>query len=147
MFGKPCSWNTTPWLRELMFLSKPPIHTSGSYLSLYMIFDTFPKGLMGIAPELPSLHVCLETLQPFWYSQDHYKFLTAPVLAGQHGQGQSSFVCALAIFRGLMLLRSNIWAVCLAYVARDCFLSLWCLSPILGYIFVCYQLFLHICSC
>lgn len=34
MFGKPYSWNTTPWLKELMFLSKPPILTSGSYLSL-----------------------------------------------------------------------------------------------------------------
>lgn len=49
MFVKWCSWNTTPWLREQMFLSKPPILTSASYLSWSDLWH-FSKRINGNNP-------------------------------------------------------------------------------------------------
>lgn len=38
-------------------------YTYLDHICLYLIFDTFPKGLVGIALELPSLQVCSQSLQ------------------------------------------------------------------------------------
>lgn len=64
MFGKLCSWHTTPWLRELMFLSKH-LYLPLDHIYLYLIFETSPKGLMGIAPELWGFMCAYRPSNPF----------------------------------------------------------------------------------
>lgn len=62
MFAKVRSWNTTSWLRGLMFLSKPPILTSGSFLSLSDL-GHFSKRISGNSPRT-AISPCVLTDPP-----------------------------------------------------------------------------------
>lgn len=95
MFGKPCS---CPWVR-----TNVPVKTTYTYLWIISIFIYdlwhFSKRINGNSSRTAISSCVLRDPPTLLIFPNHYKFLTAHVLAGQHGQGQSSFICGLAIFQ------------------------------------------------